>query len=155
MGVIIIFGYRIHDLMKIYYAGPLFSQAEIEFNVKVASQLRTAGFEVFLPQEHSDIEKIPENDEERRTLMKGFFRADLKAIDESDVLLMIMDGRVPDEGACFELGYAYAKGKRCVGLKTDVRVSEFGQDNAMLLGSIGDYLTDNVDALISLLKQLN
>jgi nucleoside 2-deoxyribosyltransferase len=32
-----------------------------------------------------------------------------------------MDGRAIDEGACFELGYAYSRGKICIGLKTDVR----------------------------------
>ena len=44
-------------------------------------------------------------------------------------------GRVPDEGACFELGYCYAKGKRCIGYKTDARSFIDGFDNVMLHGA--------------------
>ena len=135
--------------MRIYYAGPLFSQAELEFNDKVAARLRACGFDVFLPQENTaDIRNTvtPE-------MMKGFFRADLDEIDSCDLLLLVMDGRVPDEGACFELGYAYAKGKQCIGLKTDIRVSEYGQDNAMLLGSLDGAVVHDVDSLIAKLRK--
>lgn len=140
--------------MRIYYAGPLFCQAEIEFNEKIVSRLRSEGFDVYLPQEHSSGTVIPDGDEERRELMKGFFKDDLDAIDSSDVLLLVMDGRVPDEGACFELGYAYAKGMKCVGLKTDSRVSELGQDNAMLVGSLGDFISHDVDTLVRRIKEI-
>ena len=34
----------------IYFAGPLFSQAEREFNLKLATDLESIGFDVFLPQ---------------------------------------------------------------------------------------------------------
>lgn len=40
------------------------------------------------------------------------------------------------EGACFELGYCYAKGKRCIGYKTDARSFIDGFDNAMLYGAV-------------------
>jgi hypothetical protein len=40
---------------------------------------------------------------------------------EADALLLILDGRTVDEGAAFELGIAYWRGKRCVGLQTDPR----------------------------------
>ncbi|MCR5596608.1 MAG: nucleoside 2-deoxyribosyltransferase, partial [Lachnospiraceae bacterium] len=46
---------------------------------------------------------------------------DCKHLDQCDVLLFLFDGRVPDEGACFELGYCFARGKRCIGYKTDAR----------------------------------
>ena len=49
--------------------------------------------------------------------------------------LFLFDGRVPDEGACFELGYCYAKGKRCIGYKTDARSFIDGFDNLMLCGA--------------------
>ena len=141
--------------MKIYLAGPLFSQAEREFNVKVAGELRKNGFDVWVPQENSDIPEMPDTDEKRRKLMCGFFAKDIEAIESSDLLLIIMDGRVPDEGACFELGYAYARGKICVGLKTDTRVSELGSDNAMLVGSLGDNIANDLDSLTAILKSIN
>ncbi len=141
--------------MMIYCAGPLFSQAEREFNEKVAKVLRDNGMDVFLPQENSSLTEIPDTDEKRRKVLTGFFAKDIEAIDRCDVLLIIMDGRVPDEGACFELGYAYARGKICVGLKTDTRVSELGSDNAMLVGSLGDNIAKDLDSLTTMLKSIN
>ena len=140
--------------MMIYCAGPLFSQAEREFNSKVAAELRKEGFDVFLPQENSVIDGIPDTDEKRRRLLTGFFAKDIEAIESSDVLLIVLDGRVPDEGATFELGYAYARGKICVGLKTDSRVSEMGTDNAMIVGSLGDNIAKDLTSLSTILKSM-
>ncbi len=140
--------------MKIYFAGPLFSEAEREFNVKITKELRKEGFDVFLPQEHSENIEIPDTDEKRRKLLTGFFTKDIEAIDDSDILLIVLDGRVPDEGACFELGYAYARGKICVGLKTDSRVSEMGTDNAMIVGSLGDNIAKDSESLTTMLKSI-
>ena len=141
--------------MRIYFAAPLFSQAEREFNVKVTKILRENGFDVFLPQEYSGDIDVPDTDEKRRKLLTGFFTKDIEAIESSDVLLIVLDGRVPDEGACFELGYAYASGKICVGLKTDSRVSEMGTDNAMIVGSLGDNIATDIDSLTTILKSID
>ena len=62
----------------------------------------------------------------------GVLNKYIKALNWCDVLLFVFDGRVPDEGACFELGFAYAKRKRCVALKTDPRSLIGGVDNLML-----------------------
>ena len=140
--------------MRIYFAAPLFSQAEREFNSKVAAELRKEGFDVFLPQENSVIDGIPDTDEKRRRLLTGFFAKDIEAIESSDVLLIVLDGRVPDEGATFELGYVYARGKICVGLKTDSRVSEMGTDNAMIVGSLGDNIAKDLTSLSTILKSM-
>lgn len=142
--------------MKIYYAGPLFCQAELEFNEKVAAMLREKGYEVFLPQEGPDIRGLmsdPSTD--KRKVMRGFFADDLRQIDSSDAFLFIMDGRVPDEGACFELGYAYAKGKPCFALKTDVRESEYGTDNAMLVGSLDGRMYADIPSLLFAISTMN
>ena len=56
-------------------------------------------------------------------------------MDWCDAVLFLFDGRVPDEGACFELGYCFAKGKRCIGYKTDARSFIDGFDNVMLCGA--------------------
>ena len=52
---------------------------------------------------------------------KYLFQLDCSHMDWFDAVLFLFDGRVPDEGACFEPGYCYAKGKRCIGYKTDAR----------------------------------
>lgn len=57
------------------------------------------------------------------------FELDKSKIFECDVFLFVLDGRVPDEGACVELGLAYAyktlrkDEKLVVGLHTDSRAA--------------------------------
>lgn len=103
-------------LMKkmVYIAGPLFSQAELDFNEKVDGLLRELGYDTFLPQrdgnKYSDL--ISEG-KSKSNAIKTIFELDVKKIKKSDILLLILDGRVPDEGACVELGIAYALKKEC------------------------------------------
>jgi nucleoside 2-deoxyribosyltransferase len=52
---------------------------------------------------------------------EAVFDIDRNALDACDLVIIVLDGRSIDEGACFELGYAYAKGKPCYGLQTDSR----------------------------------
>ena len=95
--------------MRIYFAGPLFSAAERDWNVALASALRAAGHEVFLPQEQE-----PGKD------AAGIFATDVGGIDWADGLVAIMDGADPDSGTCWEVGYAYGK-KPIVLVRTDMR----------------------------------
>jgi nucleoside 2-deoxyribosyltransferase len=62
----------------------------------------------------------------------AIFSGDLAAIDRCDVLLLVMDGRVIDKGASFELGYAFSRGKLCIGLKTGIRQLLTVGDNPMI-----------------------
>lgn len=98
--------------MRIYFAGPLFSAAERDWNVALAGALREAGHEVFLPQEQE-----PGKD------AAGIFETDVGGIDWANVLVAIMDGADPDSGTCWEVGYAYRK-KPIVLVRTDMRRNE-------------------------------
>jgi nucleoside 2-deoxyribosyltransferase len=98
--------------MRIYFAGPLFSAAELDWNATLAAALRAAGHEVFLPQEQE-----PGKD------AAGIFTTDVGGIDWADVLVAIMDGADPDSGTCWEVGYAYRK-KPIVLVRTDMRRNE-------------------------------
>jgi len=116
--------------MKIYFAGPLFSEAERAFNAGLTTRLEACGFTVFLPQRDgvergkSQFEGL--TDDERRVAL---FTKDRDEILSADIFLMVLDGRVPDEGACVELGIAYAQKylnktqKMLVGLHTDQRAA--------------------------------
>jgi nucleoside 2-deoxyribosyltransferase len=98
--------------MKLYFAGPLFTAAEHEWNATLAAALRAAGHEVFLPQEQE-----PGKD------AAGIFRTDVGGIDWADALVAIMDGADPDSGTCWEVGYSYGK-KPIVLVRTDLRRNE-------------------------------
>ena len=120
---------------KIYIAAPLFSQGERAFNERVDEILRACGHETFLPQRAGGcVADLPDTIE-GRSKRRYLFELDCAHMDWCDTLLFIFDGRVPDEGACFELGYCYARGKHCVGYKTDARSFIDGYDNVMLCSS--------------------
>ena len=95
--------------MRIYFAAPLFSAAERDWNAVLAATLRGAGHEVFLPQEQE-----PGRD------AIGIFAADVAGIDWAQALVAIMDGADPDSGTSWEVGYAYRK-KPIVLVRTDMR----------------------------------
>jgi nucleoside 2-deoxyribosyltransferase len=103
--------------MKIYLAGPLFTSAERHWNVLLARAIEHHGIEVWLPQEH----------EPREFNAREIFETDVLGIDSSDVVVAIMDGADPDSGTCWEVGYAYAKLRPIILIRTDFR--KCGEDN--------------------------
>lgn len=139
--------------MKIYFAGPLFSAAEFKFNEELAGKIEQLGIKVFLPQQNGLLYTKLRETADRDSTNKEIFKTDFEAIKNCDALLLIMDGRVPDEGACVELGIATALGKRCFGLKTDSRSFRDGADNPMLLGCLERIFRSEVE-LLAFLKTL-
>jgi nucleoside 2-deoxyribosyltransferase len=115
---------------RLYFAAPLFSAAELEFNERLAVKL-SRSFSVFLPQRDggllTDLIKsgLPAGQAKR-------LERDIDAIISADVVLAILDGRSVDEGVAVELGVAYAYGKVCWALKTDVRTLAWFGDNPMI-----------------------
>lgn len=109
--------------MRIYFAGPLFTTAERDFNAVVVAGLRKLGHDVFLPQEQ----------EQRAATARTIFLSDARGIDWADVVVANMDGPDPDSGTCWECGYAYSK-KRVILYRTDIREEgkPFGPYNLML-----------------------
>jgi len=141
---------------RIYLAGPLFNHAEKAFNLRVARLLEDNGYSVFLPQ-RDGIEAAQTRGMSEEELTEKIFSIDAGEVRKADILFMNLDGRVPDEGACVELGIAYASGKRCYGFKTDTRSVEIGFDlNPMISGCMtmifknfdGDALLDEIGAYL-------
>ena len=117
----------------IYFAGPLFSEAERRFNVELAERMEALGFEVFLPQRDGvEREKPPYDAMEPEERRRAMFDLDKSKILASDIFLFLLDGRVPDEGACVELGIAFCQRelqaceKLLIGLHTDPRAAFIG-----------------------------
>ena len=122
--------------MKVYIAGPLFSDGEKAFNEKIDGLIRGCGHETYLPQRDGGI--VADMPEFINGVPKELFvfRKDLENLKSCDLFLLLMDGRVPDEGACVALGICLAHGKRCVGYKTDSRSGYDGRDNIMITGAL-------------------
>lgn len=142
---------------KVYFAAPMFNDAEKKFNLKVVKVLEDHGYEVFLPQ-RDGIEAALLEGKTEEELIKMIFELDAGEVQKADIVFMNLDGRVPDEGACVELGIAYAGGKRCYGFKTDTRAVERELElNPMISGCMikifqnydGDQLLKEIDQYLS------
>ena len=145
---------NIRDGKNVYFAGPLFNQAEKDFNLKLTKVLEDNGYHVFLPQ-RDGIEAASLEGKSEEELTKIIFDMDSGEVKKADILFMNLDGRVPDEGACVELGIAYGNGKRCYGFKTDTRSVELGMDlNPMISGCmIKIFKNYDADKLIEEINQ--
>jgi nucleoside 2-deoxyribosyltransferase len=105
--------------IRVYFAGPLFTQAEWQWNQKLAEELRKLNLEVTLPQKGAE------------PMLKGYqafephalFSMNTSGIDDADLVLAILDHSDPDSGTCWECGYAYKMGHPIIGLRTDIRRS--------------------------------
>jgi len=148
--------------MLIYFAGPLFCQVELAFNQQLSQKLEARGFTVFLPQrdgvERGMLGRPPYREMSNTERCRAIFALDRDQILRAEIFLIVLDGRVPDEGACLELGIAYTqkylagRDKLLVGLKTDSRVAfPDAGINAMVQGAL-DALTENEDDLFAALE---
>jgi nucleoside 2-deoxyribosyltransferase len=143
------------ETIMIYIAGPLFSEPEREFNKKLEEYLSNLGYETFLPQRDGhELATLKDTDMNWAEASDHIFKVDTNALDRSDIVVFVMDGRVPDEGACIEIGYAYARGKECIGLKTDSRALMDGIDNPMITGALKHRVARNFCELEKMLAML-
>lgn len=119
-------------MRKIYIAAPLFSESEKRYNEMICGTLSN-NFDVYLPQRDGDllVDLVQKGMTEHRA-RKTIFTQDIEAINKSDLLLIVLDGRSIDEGACFELGYAYSREVKCFGIQTDPRRLLNGGNNPMI-----------------------
>lgn len=89
---------------------------------------------------------------------KSIFELDKKEMFSSDIFLFVLDGRIPDEGACVALGMSYMhkilvnNKKLLIGLQTDKRGAyEHSKLNPMIEASM-DSIFKSVSELLVFLK---
>ena len=131
--------------MRVYVAGPLFTDAEREFNARLAARLEGAGYRVFLPQRDTP------QDQAGSGYAARIFQADLVGLNRADVVLAVCDGIPVDDGTAWEIGYAFARGLPVVGLRTDSRI--FGREeqvNLMIQESVTAMVRSIDEALVKL-----
>lgn len=139
---------------SLYLAAPLFTEIERNFNSSVAERIEEY-FKVFLPQRDGllipgnaiDPIKYPQ-------ILEDVFQGDIRAIDACDLFLAILDGRTIDEGVAFELGYAFARGKKCLSLRTDSRQLAAWGNNPMITQAVSKEFS-TTDALYVWCKARN
>ena len=105
--------------MRVYVAGPLFSEAERAWLDGLASRLRAEGFECFVPHEHFD--EAPE------PTPAAIYRIDADGLRSCDAMAAWLDGPMVDDGTACEIGmFAELCRSRSaggiVGIATDLRL---------------------------------
>ena len=137
--------------MKIYIAGPLFTDGERNFNASLAKLIREKTHDVFLPQELSI-------DFDNPTWQRDTFRENVRHIDNSRLVIAVLDGAICDDGTSWEIGYAYANYKYIIGLRTDFRqAGPEGIVNLMLGESVNEICKsyqEVLDAVDNYVKQM-
>ncbi len=101
---------------RIYLAAPLFSQAERTYNATLAGLLNQHLFEVILPQEAGD-----DTDTRMKKEQAEIFFKNISDLDQTDIVVAVIDGADADSGTAWEIGYAYAHRKPVIAIRTDFR----------------------------------
>ena len=113
--------------MRIYLTGPVRSEADREWQERLASRLQTAGFDV-----------IRGCDLEAHT-PAGVLALRLEAVLASRAAVVVLDGLQADGSAAFEAGYAFARGIPVYGVAADGTVlsGPFAPEGGVLRGRAG------------------
>jgi len=127
---------------RVYLAAPLFSAAERSFNASVSRTLKEHLFDVHLPQEAGDDSGTRGTREQER-----LFDMNREALEKSDYVVAIIDGADADSGTAWEMGYAFARRKPVIALRTDFRrvghhehVNLMLEQSAQVTGSVEEVL---------------
>ena len=114
--------------MLVYIAGPLFNEKEREYLEGINTLCRAIGLCTYLPYQDGGL-LSQDNDDK-------VFQTDINALKKADIVVASLNGTDVDSGTAFELGYAFAKGKKLFGLHTDFRTfSPTSEVNLMMLKS--------------------
>ncbi|MGH2558174.1 MAG: nucleoside 2-deoxyribosyltransferase [Thermomicrobiales bacterium] len=110
--------------MRIYLGGPMFTTAEVRYNLWLTGELRARDFEVYCPNESEPINDKTRTDVTGRLI----YQYDIAAVEASNVLLCQVS---EDSGTNWEAGYMDCLSKHVdptryygvLGLATDIRLA--------------------------------
>jgi len=107
--------------MRLYVAGPLFSEAERLWLDELATRLRAEGFDCFVPHEN-----FPELADVTLELV---YRIDTEGLRSANALVAWLDGPIIDDGTACEIGMfaelvrgARSQYRGIVAISTDIRL---------------------------------
>ena len=133
--------------MKIYQAGPLFSEADQTWHRALKKTLEGAGHDVLWPGELVTQELV---DAWGKDAPRRIMEIDRDALLSCDAVVALLDGAQVDDGTAWEAGFACAKGIPVLGIRTDFRVcgdTRHSVLNAMIEGSL-EALVHSVPELV-------
>ncbi len=125
---------------RIYLAAPLFSEAEQAYNLILRDLLEQHLFDVYLPQDVGDTSHTRCREEHA-----AIFAQHIQALQDADIVVAVIDGADADSGTSWEMGYAYALGKRVIALRTDFRIAGHHERVNLMLEESAIVVTEKED----------
>jgi hypothetical protein len=148
--------------LRLYVAGPLFSEAERSWLDALAARLRTEGFDCFVPHE-----QFPELAD---VTVEAVYRIDSEGLRSANALVASLDGAMVDDGTACEIGMFADLVQRdseryrgIVAIATDLRLERRrvqgvvgGGMNLFVAGAIESCgtIVHAVDELVAALREL-
>ena len=156
----------------VYLAGPLgFSEAGSDFyNSKLIPLIEHMGFSYFDPWNTKLRDKIDKVSSMKYGIRKRtewvnlnfeIGRLNQQNIDRCDLMLAVLDGIDVDSGTAAEIGYAFARNKRVIGYRGDIRLCSDNEGCVInlqveyFIKSSGGIIINKLDELITYLNKLN
>jgi hypothetical protein len=116
--------------MRLYVAGPLFSEAERSWLDALAARLRAEGFDCFVPHEN-----FPELAD---VTVEHVYRIDTEGLRSANALVAWLDGPMVDDGTACEIGMfaelvrsGGSQYRGIVAITTDIRLERRRQSNVV------------------------
>ncbi len=151
-------------MTTIYLASPYgFTSAGVEYLAKIVPFLQEKNLTVLDPwrslpevaQKIKDIQRLPLESQNRHLgrLNDSVADQNTRDIDQSDVVVAVLDGTDVDSGVAAEIGYAFAQRKRIYGYRSDFRLA--GDNSAALVNLQVEYfITRSGGAIFDTLENL-
>jgi hypothetical protein len=149
--------------MRLYVAGPLFSEAERTWLDSLASRLRADGFDCFVPHEN-----FPELADVTLELV---YRIDTEGLRSANALVAWLDGPIVDDGTACEIGMfaelvrsGGSQYRGIIAITTDIRLERRragnvvgGGMNLFVGGAIESCgrIVHSVDEVVTALRELD
>jgi nucleoside 2-deoxyribosyltransferase len=149
--------------MRVYVAGPLFSEAERAWLDALAARLRGDGFDCFVP--HENFRELAD------VTLEQVYRIDSEGLQSANALVAWLDGPIVDDGTACEIGMfaelcrsggAHYRG--IIAITTDIRLERRravnvvgGGMNLFVAGAIESCgrICHSVDEAVSALRALS
>jgi Nucleoside 2-deoxyribosyltransferase len=149
--------------MRVYVAGPLFSEAERAWLDALAARLREDGFDCFVP--HENFAELAD------VTLDQVYRIDSEGLQSANALVAWLDGPIVDDGTACEIGMfaelCRSGGERYCGIvaiTTDIRLERRravnvvgGGMNLFVAGAIESCgrICHSVDEAVTALRELS
>ena len=138
--------------MKIYQAGPLFSEAERLWHKNFQAYLEDKGFTALWP---GDLITSHDVASWGKDAPKKILEADKALLLDCDAVVALLDGTQVDDGTAWEIGFAHAMNKPVFGIRTDFRNGgecPGASVNAMIEGCV-ECIAKSKDELVQELRK--